>query len=516
MKTILDYFPEGFTPRKVQKDVLLEVEAKWDYNDVLCLLVDVGGGKSHILQTIARWRADKGETSATMTPRVTLQQQYKETFPEITVLQGKSRYSCKDSLFKNCLEKKEVTGEYCGGCQYSCDREAAIDADNAVFSLHSYLMLRARKDNLLLDEAHKVYSIMAEQNTILLWQHKVKYPNGMQDYGDVILWLEKAINMAKDEASGLEEQIQEMREAGTPYQDMIAWVTGFKEIEQLIRKYERVLAGIKASPTDYFLEHVKETYRGKPHKALRIRPTTLEGSMGWLWPKPGTKKLVLATGTLSEQDIKKLGLSGMRIGWIEGDVSIKAVDRPIKLEFAGNMSYKFQDRAMPKMADKLLELQARHKDTKGIAHAPYAVAGKLRKILGGNPNIIFHIQKDKEEALERFKQAPPGTLFVASGMNEGIDLSGPEYGYQAICKVIWPSKADKLISNWYDNDFDWISWMTMRDIIQTCGRVNRYDGDKAVTYLLDTCFGNPNRNRRGFLTQFKRKLPKHFLERIQG
>ena len=515
ISNILDYFPEGYTPRKVQKDVLLEVEKKWDYYDVINLLVDVGGGKSHILQTIARWRAASGETTATMTPRVTLQQQYKSTFPEVTVLQGKSRYKCKDTVFRNCLEKKEVTGDYCGGCDYSCDRESAIEADNAVFSLHSYLMLRARKDNLLLDEAHKVYSIMADQNTIQLWQHKVKYPNGMSDYGDVILWLEKAIQLATKEAEELDGQINEMRVAGTDYKDMIAWVTGYKEIEQLIRKYKRVMVGIKASPTDYFIEHVKEPYRGKVLNALRIRPTTLEGSMGWLWPKPGTKKLVLASGTLSEQDISKLGLSGLRIAWIEGDVTIKAKDRPIKLEFAGNMSYKFQDKAMPKMAEKLLVLQARHPETKGIAHAPYAVAFKLRKILGNKPGIIFHDQKDKEEALERFRMSPPGTLFIASGMSEGLDLSGPEYGYQAICKTIWPSKADKLVAHWYDNDFDWVSWMTLRDIMQTCGRVNRYDGDYAITYLLDSCFGNPNRNRRGFLTQFKSKLPKYFLERIQ-
>ena len=99
-------------------------------------------------------------------------------------------------------------------------------------------------------------------------------------------------------------------------------------------------------------------------------------------------------------------------------------------------------------------------------------------------------------------------------MSEGIDLAGAEFGYQILTKVPWPSKADKLTAHWYDTDIDWIAWMTVRDVVQACGRVNRYKGDKAVTYLLDISFGNPAKNRHGLITKFKKFFPQSFLERI--
>ena len=513
--SILDYFPEGFTPRESQVKALTEIEAKWDLSDVLVLDMDVGTGKSHTLQTIARWRASKDESSATLTPRVSLQQQYKFTFPDVVVLQGKGRYSCKDKTFKNCLEKKEVTGDYCKGCNYACDRATAIESDNGVFSIHSYLMLRSRKDNLLVDEAQSLYSIMSEQNTIKLWQHKVKYPNNMKEYGDVIIWLEKAIKLYEEEEKNLIEQISNLKAHGAKHSEMIAWITGLKEIEQNIRKYKRVLKGIRHSPTDYFIEHVNEPYRGKPHKALQIRPTTLEGSLGWLWPKPETKKVVLASGTLSELDLEKLGLDGLRVNWIHAPQAISTECRPIVLEFAGNMSYRYQDKSIPSIADKILELQARHPNTKGLVHTTYAISAKLKKILCTKSGIIWHDKTDKEDALQRFRKAPPGTIFIACGFSTGIDLSGPEFGYQILTKTPWPSKADKLIEYWYDRDFEWVAWMAAREIIQACGRVNRYDGDQATTYIIDNNFGNPKKNRRGFLMQFKKYFPKEFMERIK-
>ena len=186
MTEILKYFPKGMTPRPGQRDALLEIEQKWDTNDVIVLNADVGAGKSAALQTIARWRASKGESTATLTPRVTLQDQYKASFKDIDMLQGKSRYKCKDSTFKSCHEKHEITENYCPGCPYAADRKAAKETKNGVFSVHSYLMLGERKDNLLCDEVHSLYSIMSDQMTLKLWQHKVGYPDGLSDYGPIV------------------------------------------------------------------------------------------------------------------------------------------------------------------------------------------------------------------------------------------------------------------------------------------------------------------------------------------
>jgi len=514
-KSILDYFPPGYTPKETQKEILPKVQEAWDKSDVIVIEADTGAGKSHMLQTIARWRAELGESTATLTPRVALQKQYSDTFPEVTVLKGKSRYSCKDKTFKNCLEAKEVCGEFCGGCSYKADRDIAKESGNSVFSIHSYLMLGSRKDNVLTDEAQSLYDIMADQNSIKLWKHKVKYPAGMKDYGDVIVWLEKAIDIYNSEIDDLKEQIQEMKDSDATYVQMIPWVTGLKEMEQTTKKYGRVLHGIRHRPTDYFIEHIIEEFRGKPSHALLIRPTTLEDSMGWLWPTK-TRKIVLASATLSQKDIEKLGLSKKRVTWIKAPVAISAQDRPIVVEPAGNMSYKYQNGSIERISDKIQELQTRH-DGKGLVHVTYGIAEKLKKHLGKDSSILFHTSGNKEEVLKDFISRPAADkpVLIACGMHEGLDLAGPDFSWQALAKVPWPSKADKLIDHWYQSDFDWIAWITIRAIIQACGRINRYPGDYAVTYIIDSCFGNPKKNRRGFLTQFGRKLPKEFLERFK-
>lgn len=511
--SILKHYPPGFAPRdEEQKKALLDIEKTWDKSDVIILLADVAAGKSFLMQTVARWRAALGESSALMTPRVSLQDQYARDFKDVVVLKGKSRYKCRDNMFKNCEEKKDVVGEYCSGCKYALDRATAQESKVGVFSIHSYLTLRARKDNLLIDEAQNLTPIMQAQNSIKLWKHKHKYPDDISNYDDIIIFLEKVIKEYTDEEAKLDKTIQDLKARGAKQVELVAWVTRLREVQMLLKTFNRVLTGIRNSPTNFFIEKIKDTYRGKPAEALQIRPTTLENCMGWLWPNDTTNKIVLASATLKDLDLKKWGLDKKRVTWVKPKPMIKAEDRPIIIEHVGNMGYKFQRNNLPKMLRKVAELRKRHQDTKGIVHMTYSMAEEAKKVLG--VNFMFHTPENKEDKLKEFFKAPPGTVFVACGMYEGLDLAGPDYGWQAICKTPWPSKADKLIDYWYKTDFNWVAWNTARDLIQACGRVNRYPGDKAITYILDTAMGNPRKARKGFLNDFKRFFPKEFLERI--
>jgi len=512
--SILDHFPKGYTPRPSQAKVLREVEAAWGRSRVIVIDADVGSGKSHILQTIARWRKAHEESTATITHRVSLQDQYTSTFPSVDVLRGKSRYKCSSELFRSCHEAFDVQGEYCSGCKYASDKSKALTTRNGVFSIHSYLLLQSRKTNLLIDEAHALFNIMSDQCSVKLWRNKVNYPANLKDMGDVRRWLEEAIAMYSEELEEAKQHVQRLRAEDAVKESLIPWLTSVNELEGTVRRFRRVLEGIKHRPTDFFVEHITAEHRGKLQPALQIRPMNLVGMMNWLWPKD-TKKIVMTSATLSPADIDKLGLMGEKIKWLKADPVIPAKVRPIKPEFAGNMSFSFQDKALPKISQKVLELQARHADTKGIVHAPYAVAKKMKALIGQEKNIIWHEKKDKEKKLAEFMAAPAGTVMVASGMSEGIDLSGAEFGWQALAKVPWPSKADQLISQWYADDMDWIIWLTTREILQACGRVNRHESDYAITYLLDTNFGSIRRRRRGFLSQFKSRLPEEFLKRIQ-
>ena len=55
MKSILEYFPEKYNPRDMQRDVLLQIEqAVKDGKTNFIVNAPVGSGKSHMAITIAK------------------------------------------------------------------------------------------------------------------------------------------------------------------------------------------------------------------------------------------------------------------------------------------------------------------------------------------------------------------------------------------------------------------------------------------------------------------------------
>ena len=286
-------------------------------------------------------------------------------------------------------------------------------------------------------------------------------------------------------------------------------------LEESAKKLDIVYGGIQLRERNFFIEHTMENYRGSLRPMMKVRPTDLTGLKS-IFDKT-SEKLVLATASMHELDLQKLGLLSKPHIFHSFPSPLGNEDRPIKLEFAGNMSYKYQDKNLPKLADKVEELRNRHSDTKGLVHITYGMMERLKDIVGESDNYLWHTPDNKEEMLETFKNSPKGTVFITAGMTAGIDLAGPEFGWQAIGKIPYPSQADPLVAEWYRLERKWVTWLAVREIIQAAGRVNRYKGDRATTYVLDSCFGNPKTFQFGmFQTAEKYKLwPDYFKHRIK-
>jgi Rad3-related DNA helicase len=506
MDSIIDYAPSGYSLFPYQISYLQEIQQNIDQCDVLILDADTGSGKSVILQTLARFlNKTKKLSVATITPKVQLQDQYAESFTDVPVLKGAARYTCAELPELNCQEKREILGA-CESCKFTAAKKGAEESDNVIFNFHSYVFNKITKDVVIVDEAHNIYSVVSELLSLSAWKHIDKYPNNLNSYTDVINWLEQTI---KELAHRDIELHKELKGAPNP----ASIIEELKLLKNKFNKYKRVLDGVRLAPVNYFIEHVQERYHGKMHDKLSIRPTTLDRMPPLLWNK-NTKKVVLASGTISKLDIAKLGLSHKRVKVLTMKAPIAAQDRPIQCEFAGNMSYQYQDKNMPALYEKLKELQERHTTTKGIVHIPYNMALKL-KALDKSRRFIYHTKEDKDSRFNEFLNAPPGTVLIASGMDEGIDLAGAGYQWQAIAKIQYPSKLDKLVEEWYKTDPSWVTWITARTLMQQCGRINRKQGDYGVTYILDAQFGNPVKKRWGFFQQCQHMLPTHFKERIK-
>jgi Rad3-related DNA helicase len=85
-------------------------------------------------------------------------------------------------------------------------------------------------------------------------------------------------------------------------------------------------------------------------------------------------------------------------------------------------------------------------------------------------------------------QLSPDGVFIAAGFEEGLDLKGDDYQWQAIAKVQYPSLGDSAIRRKAQESDEWYQWSALRKVIQAYGRISRSETDFGVTYILDEMF----------------------------
>ena len=516
MTSILDFVPYGYKTRPIQENMLLDIERAWPDKDVVVLQGDVGVGKSLVLQTVAKWLESLETTSATITPRVALQDQYLESFPNTPCLKGASRYKCSEKGVSHCAERKLVEGSYCHfNCGYTTARNAAKESSNAVFNLPSYTLFDDPRDVLLIDEAHTLLERLLETHSITVWQHRHNYPAGMELFEDLMIWIDETRLKIRAKIADTYVEIGRYKESGSvieEYQHLIDEVnTLYKEGEKLYY----VLQGIRQADSNFFLEHTEELNHGVMKPLMRIRPKTMKDMYNPLLSKK-VKKVILASGTINKLDLDKLGLANKRVKYLKYESPFDPADQPIVVDPVGNMGFKYQNKNLPALIARIRETRKEFIHTKGVVHMTYGMSNKLQKKLKSKW-VVYHDKHDKEDKLEFFKkEAPPGTVFIACGMGMGVDLPGPDFGWQAVAKIMYPSLNDPLIAQQYKKERSWIDWVTTREFIQVCGRINRYMGDKGVTLVWDSCLGNPEKKRFGLWQQAKKGgyISKSFERRV--
>lgn len=509
--SILDFFPAGTTPRPNQTAILKEVENVWGNADVIIIRASVGSGKSNIGVTIANWATQGNHTAAILTHRVSLQDQYRKSFPEIPALMGKARYACP-VMKMSCADVKEALDGYCSGsCKYLADQQATEAAKVSIYNYHIYAHLKEKRNVIVADEYHSIFDILSEMLTLRVWKHKDKYPEGLDTCGDVAVWLEGHIKRISIKKNKLAREVRELTTAeDKPPPDM---VKELKELTDTYNKYKRINAGLQIAPANFFLEHTKDFYRGKEMELLQIRPTSLQNLPPVLWRSSGIQKIVLMSGTSSDQDIQKLGLEGMRIKYIQGANPIPKDRRPVDASWGVNMSWEYQDKNMPALAERIELLALTHLETKGLVHLTYGMAEKLKRYLKGD-RYLWHDNKNREGVLASYMASTEPVILMACGMSEGLDLAGPTFGWQAIAKIPFPSMADKLIAKWAREEKSWYNWLTIRAIEQMTGRICRGPEDYGVTYILDLAFGNIPKKRPGLVQRAGKLFSKDFIESI--
>lgn len=471
MTDILSFF--SGTPRQCQIDALKEVEALWDSHSVFMLNLPVAAGKSKIAECIAKWSGN----SAILVPNNMLLDQYVADSPELTTLRKRDTYKCERYQTDCQTAKYKFNCEYCDPrtCPYQRAVARAEATRTGLYNYHTYLAHRLYRPTVIVDEAHLLIPMLRDLATKKLWQRDYHWPNSIQTLGDVLRWVE----------GFTEEQVAK---------------------DKKLKKLKAELLALQPSTSILRDEDTWRGHHGQP--VLKLIPLDVRNEPPLLWPPKTVKKLVLLSATIGKPDLEIMGLTKNRVAYIYGKSPIPVANRPCDFVPTGNMSYAHQDKAIPDIAKKLLELADRHPGEKGLVHAPYSVMAKLRRTeLAEDPRFLWHDKEDKNSVYTEFREsdAEDGLILMASGMYEGVDLPYDAGRWQAILKIPYPSLADPAIRAMMERSAEWYGYETCKVVIQAYGRICRTPTDYGQTYILDSSFGR-------LLEQHRALFPPWFLE----
>lgn len=436
MSNILTHFTG--TPRQEQRDVLLELEASWNYYEVFVLRMPVGSGKSRVAHCLASWLGARarGPAATILTPTNVLVRQYLDDWPTLPSLARADTYRDQRA--------------------YASARATCLAAPTKILNYYAYLAHRAYSPTVIVDEAHNLVPFLQDKEAVKVWLHLDDVPD----------WVRSTDELAA-----------------------VAARSGGKRMAALRRK-------LSQHPDTYVVERANEPYRGHDRDVIKLLPLTPRNNRPILWPPYRVKKLVFMSATFHAEDLYDLGLEGRRVKIIDCASPIPAANRPVVYAPVGSMGMGGRAATLPRMLDAIERLLATNPE-RGLIHATYGLAAQLRASrLGNHPRLVWHNRASKERVFRQWlagrdvPAADGSPVLVGSGFTEGIDLAHDRARWQAITKLMYPDRSETAVAAKAAQRPDWYAWMAARDLQQAVGRVSRGADDFGRTYILTSEFGN--------------------------
>lgn len=459
--------------REAQQYVLDRLRAVWHDNKPIVILGQTGLGKSMLARTI-QLESD----GAIVTPQNTLIKQYLQDYPELNHWWGKNHFTCHSHDM------------HTADCEYTLNRKAAIEnTKHTIFNPMSLYYLRRGKgmamkphSTVIIDEAHAVLSMLRGLSTQEFDMQDVPAPHKLEVTYNLRAWVQERYDHAKD--------MYDAYMAGNDAARAATWA-------RRMRRYSNLMYGLEYKGEQYAIKY--DRAREKLNvTCTRLPPHIAENTFG-----PGRK--ILLSGTIFRPDISEL-LNTEDYHLIEPPSTIPVENRKIHFKPTPfRINYQTDRGALAQFINMYLERYGRGE--RAIVHLPYSWAREVSEHLN-RPNAIFHDKEGKDMALLKFKRTP-GSVLLACGMAEGVDLPGDLCRLNIIPKILWPSMFDEFVqkrSAQADGQL-WYALEAGKTVIQQAGRSTRGPDDWSRTVVMDTSFVN-------LIEKTKNHLPHSFLEAI--
>ena len=504
---IQDYFPyENFRDGQYQtiNEITEAIESDYEH-----IIVDAptGFGKSAVVRCVNDMLIDTGEYSSfILTATKNLQNQYwkdckDSTFADYEVLMGRGNYmchltgkSCENGLCRTsprserfrCMYNMKMSPCENGGCDYYVAKCNNMSADTSIMNYNVLMsdMLFAKhfdpRPVMFCDEAHNIEDKIMNQVSLSFNENTMRKLFDIsftdRDYEDtsIISWIDKL------------ESILPICQHKSQAVDSIFADYDKKQVQEIktfTSQFEWKLNQIKKANVDWV---VCPNYRGR---IIEIKPVSIQ-PYSYKYLLDGARTHIYLSGSFidSEQWISDLGLDDTLTKYIKSDSSFDMANRnPIIKRWVGNMAMKSKAKTLPRMAEAVADILAKHPDECGIIHCHSKENANYIMSNVRSGRLITYTPENKDKQLEVFDYSN-NLVMVAYSLEEGVDLPYDGVRFQIFLKTPFPNLGDNQIRARMQKEKRWYEVNTARKLIQAWGRGMRAEDDYCVNYMLDTGF----------------------------
>lgn len=531
--SLLDKFPDQFTPRKIQKEILSEIEEKIksDYKKII-LCAPTGVGKSLVGATVSKYF----DSSFTITASKQLQDQYIKDIPFLKSVKGKQNFPClkmmesekvdntrramrwgltcdkgqcqekimkegKDVIeickFKPTIKQVEDNSQNTECCHYYLQKYDALVSKHSLWNYHAFFQIMKFNKKLfedyldrkvsVFDEAHKIEDQIMQFIGFDIFGGQIEECNldpNRYNFSD----LDSMIQLTDDIAYSYAKKIKDIKES-----DAFENNPDYQLVSRLERRYDRAAQAkidILSDKDNFVVNDPIHDLNGNV-RSISIKPVDVSKFANSFFT---TDFQIFMSATIDKHSFcENMGLDKEQVAFIDTPNSpFPLKNRRVELLNIRRLSYgstEEDELEVIKTIDRILD---EHSTERGLILTSSVPRCQkiLRYISPKNTKrirICHSTNKDgktQDEIISEHASDPTGVL-LSSSLWEGVDLKDDLSRFQIIAKIPYPNYKEKRIKAKMEKFPSWYTAQTLTKLLQGFGRSVRSETDWATTYVLD-------------------------------
>ena len=530
---MLDHFPDGFSPRKEQVEIIRRIEdAVSSGYPAILLCAPTGIGKSHIAATFAR----SFGSSHIITAQKALQDQYSEDFHFLSSLKGKSNFACRKLYdmsgqryrggisrnYMTCdhglcswyeMDGRKATCEYKpkkadfqvetvngetvvfdppDSCYYYGQKYAAMLSPHTLYNYASYFSLRRfvtsndiRRDCLVADEAHDI------ENQLVSFAACTITRSHVEDAG--FRWGEfpvRDLDTLRVMVATLLMRYNSMtRRTGRDHMTLPQQLVTQERLNSIYNE-------LTVRP-----ENVAWTVRGD---AVMMKPIDMRSLMMRYFDAPCN--LFMSATIHPEVFCSEMGIDPRDCAYVETKKSPFLPERR-RVDFLdiARLGHGSPAESYASVYTAAAGLLRRHRNEKGLILTtsrqqcrdimPYLDPVDRERMIVAHAGFAG----GQPYAVKKHREAEGPTVLLSPSLWFGVDLKDDLSRFQIILKAPYLSLGDERTNAKNKRNPVWYQYAALVRLLQGMGRSVRTERDHAITYVLDSAAHDLVRKMRNYV-----------------